>query len=71
MVLDILQLNKNKGDVMKTISALEALEYEKMMEMLGLNDNDVTSEEDDTDYFNAWYFGQNEEDCRFSICASL
>lgn len=56
---------------MKTASVFEKEEYEKLMETLGLQDNTPQEEEDDNNYFNAWHFGQSEEDYKYVICSSL
>jgi len=56
---------------MKTASVFEKEEYEKLMEALGLQDNTPQEEEDDNNYFNAWHFGQSEEDYKYVICSSL
>lgn len=58
-------------NIMKTASVFEKEEYEKLMETLGLQDNEPQEDLDDTDYFNAWHFGQSDEDCKFFICSSL
>ena len=56
---------------MKTIAVFETEEYEKMMETLGLADKDPNIEEDSTEYFNAWHFGQSDEAGNFTLSASL
>ena len=51
---------------MKTIAIFERTEYQKLMETLGL----AKEEPLDTDksiYFNAWNFGQTEQDFEFII----
>ena len=55
---------------MKSVEVLKKEEFEKLIETLGLNDKEFDSG-DDTDYFNAWGFGLREEDCDFTISASL
>lgn len=55
---------------MKTITDFQKEEYEKLIETLGLEDNNP-EETDDSEYFNAWSFGLKEEDCEFTISASL
>ena len=55
---------------MKTIVDFQKEEYEKLIETLGLKES-TPEEADNTDYFNAWNFGLREEDCEFTISASL
>lgn len=42
---------------MKTISDFEIEEYRKMLEQLGVNNDD---NEDKSQYFNAWNFGEDK-----------
>lgn len=56
---------------MKTIAVFEKEEYEKIIETLGLQNNNPQEETEDCDHFNAWHFGQSEEDCKFVLCSSL
>ena len=56
---------------MKTISVFEKEEYEKMMETLGLQNSPPDENDDTTDYFNAWHFGQDIEAGDFVFCTSL
>ena len=56
---------------MKTLSIFEAEEYEKMMATLGLLDKMSDVDDDTTDYFNAWHFGQSEEASEFILCTKL
>ena len=58
-------------NIMKTASVFEKEEYEKLMETLGLQNIEPQEDSDDNDYFNAWHFGQSDEDCKFFICSSL
>ena len=69
MARDILQVKRNNSS-MKSVEVLKKEEFEKLIETLGLNDKESDSG-DDTDYFNAWGFGLREEDCDFTISASL
>lgn len=55
--------------IMKTISVFKTEEYEKMMEALGLF-NTNNAEDETTDYFNAWHFGQSEEAGDFVLCTT-
>lgn len=48
----------------------EKAEFEKLMELLGLSNNQPETYED-SDYFNAWGFGLKKEDCEFTIEASM
>lgn len=55
---------------MKNITVFERAEYQKLMEALGL----VKEEPLDADksiYFNAWNFGQTEQDFEFLISSSV
>ena len=54
---------------MKTSSDFQKEDYEKLLEILNLNDD--SEESDNTDYFNAWNFGLRAEDCEFTISAAL
>ena len=56
---------------MKTISVFEIEEYEKMMDALGLQNYVSDVNDDITDYFNAWHFGQDEDAGNFVFCTSL
>ena len=56
---------------MKTISVFEPEEYERMMDLLGLIDCTPDEDNDNSDYFNAWHFGQEEDAGDFIYCASL
>lgn len=40
-------------------------EYDMIIKLLGLVENPNENAEDDTDYFNAWNFGQSENDYRY------
>lgn len=50
---------------MDMIISFDKEEYEKIIQLLGLRDNQDQELEDDTDYFNAWNFGQTEDDYQF------
>ena len=50
---------------MDSIVSFDKEEYEKIMQLLGLRDNQNQEQEDDTDYFNAWNFGHTEDDYQF------
>lgn len=56
---------------MDTVLTFDREEYEKMMELLGLQDNQPDEPADDTDYFNAWNFGQTENDYLFVTHSSI
>lgn len=55
---------------MKNIVVFEKEEYQKLMDTLGILGDDI-DDSDDTDYFNAWNFGQAESDHEFLITSSL
>lgn len=55
---------------MDTILTFDKEEYDKLVELLGLTDNSI-GEEDTEKYFDAWNFGQSENDCNFYTHASL
>lgn len=58
--------------IMKTIAGFEIEEYEKMMAALGLLDREsAEAEEDTTDYFDAWHFGQPDEAGKYVFCSTL
>ena len=56
---------------MDTVLTFDREEYEKMMQLLGLQDNQPDEPADDTDYFNAWNFGQTEKDYLFVTHSSI
>ena len=45
-------------------------EYHKLMNTLGLLDNEGY-DDDGSDYFNAWNFGKSERDYEFLITSSI
>lgn len=55
---------------MQSIIEFQQEEYEKLIEILGLKDNNP-KETDDTDYFNAWFFGKREEDFLYTNSSSV
>lgn len=58
-------------NTMKTTAVFEKEEYEKLIETLDLQNNAPEAPEGIDNYFNAWHFGQSEEDCKYIICSSL
>lgn len=62
---------QSKGDSMDTVLSFDREEYEKMMQLLGLQNNQPDDTADDTDYFNAWNFGQTENDYLFVTHSSI
>lgn len=54
---------------MKTYIDFQKEEYEKLLILLGLMDNDSEMGEDD--YFNVWGFGVREEDNDFTTGSSV
>lgn len=55
---------------MKSTIVFKENEYKKLIETLGLLDNQP-DEKECVDYFNAWNFGQSEKDYQFIIGCSL
>ena len=55
---------------MKNTIVFKENEYKKLIETLGLLDNQP-DEKECVDYFNAWNFGQSEKDYQFIIGCSL
>lgn len=70
MAQGILRPKRDDGAFMNNIVAFEKEEYQKLMDTLGLceHDEDVS---DYSEYFNAWNFGQTENDFEYSITSSL
>lgn len=55
---------------MKEIAIFEQEEYMKLMETLGLNDND-SIEEDKSIYFDAWNFGREKGEFEYSLFTEI
>ena len=62
-------LNQNKKITMDKILSFNKKEYEKMMQLLDLQNNQEIDL--DSDYFNAWNFGQSEDDYLFTTHSSI
>ena len=56
---------------MKSTIEFQKEEYEKLMEVLGLSNDNYAENTEREEYFNAWGFGLQEEDCNFKIGTSL
>lgn len=67
----ILHLRESNGEIMDAVLTFDREEYEKMMELLGLQDNQNDESINYDDYFNAWNFGQTEKDYIFITRASV
>lgn len=55
---------------MQSVVEFQQEEYEKLIDILGMRDN-KPEETDDTDYFNAWFFGKREEDFLYTNSSSV
>lgn len=57
---------------MKSAMDFQKEEYDALMKVLGLDNNELADETNDTDkYFDAWNFGRTDEDSNFFATAAL
>lgn len=56
---------------MKTLTTFERQEYEKIISTLGISESERSEFAEETDFFNAWNFGQSEKDYEFFVVSSL
>ena len=56
---------------MNSLVEFQKEEYEELIKILGLSNDNLSELETSDDYFNAWNFGLQEEDCDYIITASL
>lgn len=56
---------------MNRTGIFEGEEYEKLMKLLGISEEEKKEDQDETDYFNAWNFGYTETDFEFTVNDSV
>ena len=74
MVRATLHLKRHDGDFMKSAIDFQKEEYDALMKVLGLDNNESVDETNDNNtdkYFDAWNFGRADEDSSFFATAAL